>query len=101
MVDTGAIDQLFIINISSEKYLARLLPLKESLYKKISAKYKNPNAWPSNIVNIRKIVEDDVMNAVKAEAKNRAAKMSEAELRSIIETLLENSSEACLLFVDK
>ncbi|MGN0169201.1 MAG: hypothetical protein ACI39H_00380 [Lachnospiraceae bacterium] len=101
MVDVGTIDRLFIINISSEKYVERLLPLKDSLYKKIAAKYNNPNLWPANIVSIRQIVEADVMNAVKAEAKSRAAKMSESELRSMIETLLENSSEACLLFAEK
>lgn len=101
MVDSSAIDRLFIINIASEKYLSRLLPLKDSLYKKISAKYKNPNVWPSNIVSIRKIVEDDVMGAVKAEAKSRAAQMPEEELRSRIAKLLESSSEACLFFADK
>lgn len=101
MVDSGAIDRLFIINIASEKYLTRLLPLKDALRKKIIAQYKNPNTWPSNIVSIRTIVEGDVMRAVKDAAKSRAAKMSESELRNMIEKLLESSSEACLLFADK
>ena len=98
--DEKTIDEIFISNISSEKYIIRLLPLKQSLQKKIMMKYSNPDVWPVHIASIRQIVESDVLDAMREEAKIKVANMKENELRDKIEKVLEECSEACLLFVD-
>ena len=101
LTNQARIDECFIVNIASEKYVSLLLPRANELRAKIKSSYKNPSAWPAAIVAIRKIVNDDVLKAIRAEAKSRAAKMTEVELRKKLEKLLESSSEACLIFVDK
>ena len=101
LTNQARIDECFIVNIASEKYVSLLLPRANELRAKIKSSYKNPSAWPAAIVAIRKIVNDDVLKAIRAEAKSRVAKMTEVELRKKLEKLLESSSEACLIFVDK
>lgn len=101
LVNSDTISKMFILNIASEKYLDRLLPGADALKQKITVKFTNPDAWAMNIVQIRKLVEEDILKAVRAEAKNRASKMTEAKLREMINLLLESSPEACLLFADK
>lgn len=92
MTDCSKIDKAFIINIASEKHVGLLLPQVSSLRKKIAQSYQDPNTWPTNIVSIRRIVEKDILNAIRAEAKQRASKMTEAQLREKVEKLLEKKA---------
>ena len=101
MTDRETVDEKFVVNIASEKYVNLLLPRVSELRAKIAGSYKNPDSWPANIVKIRNIIEKDILDAVRDEAKIRASKMNEDQLRRVVEKLLENSSEACLMFVDK
>ena len=52
-------------------------------------------------MEIRKTVETDILHAMRVDAKTKASKMSENQLRQIIDALLENSVEACMFFADK
>lgn len=101
LTDQNTIDKMFVINVSAEKHLNRLLPRVAMLRKKIFSKYSDPNTWAANIVSIRKIVDNEILDAIRSEAKQRAAQMSEEQLRIIVEKLLESSPEACLMFADK
>lgn len=102
MMNNGdAIDKKFVVNIASEKYVSLLLPRAAELRSKIASSYADPDSWPERIVAIRSIVEKDVLNAIRSEAKVRASQMDEIRLRQIVEELLEVSPEACLIFVDR
>lgn len=100
MADKTAIDKQFIINITSDKYVDMLMPQVNELRSKISNSYNYPNSWPANIVQIRKIAEGIVLDTVRNKAKLRVSEMGEKELREKIETVLNNSSEACMIIIE-
>lgn len=99
MTDSSFIDKQFIIHIASSKFVEMLLPKAKELRKVIIDHYKNPNSWPTYITEIREIVENDILDTVKAEAKNKAAAMNEVDLRMIVDKVLESCPEACLMII--
>ena len=101
MGNPDEINKKFITNVVSKKHASLLLPKADELRNRIKMDYKNVNSWPSNIVSIREIANDEVLKAIRSEAISRASKMNETDLRKMVDKLLNNISEACLLFMDE
>ena len=101
------IERLFIINVASEKYLGLLKPHIDDIKNVIQdAGCRDYYRWSSDIVKIRKIVEDYIVNDLKSEvsdkAKKRISKMKTVdELANELNRLIEKSSEACLILLDE
>ncbi len=101
------IEQFFIVNVASEKYLSLLRPHIDEVKNAIQeAGCRDYYRWNSDIVKIRKIVEDFIVNDLKSEvsdkAKKRISNMKRVdELKNELNRLIEKSSEACLILLDE
>ena len=100
------IDRCFIINVSSEKYVNFLLPHIHELKQRIKENgYIDYSAWNNSAVVIRKNTEQFITTGLRDEvcgdAKRKAAKMTEEQLRSQVMKLLDSSAEACLFLLDE
>jgi len=104
--DKNEIDRCFIINVSSEKYFNLLLPHIYELKVKIQESgYRDYSTWNNATVAIRKITEQFITTGLRDEvsgnAKKKAAKMTEEQLRAKLIKLLDSSAEACLFLLDE
>ncbi len=101
------IERCFVVNVASEKYLNILQPHIGDVKKTIQdAGCRDYYRWNSDIVKIRKIVENYISDDLKSEVSEKAKKKvsnlnSIEELRSELNRLIENSSEACLILLDE
>ena len=100
IMDRHFVDRKFIVNVASDKYADLLMAQVSNLRLKVAEKYKNPDSWSTNIVAIREVVEDILLNEIRNEAISRLSNMGEKELRDKMEALLKNSAEACMAFMD-
>jgi hypothetical protein len=104
--DKNEIDRCFIVNVASEKYHKLLLPHIDELKIRIQDNgYRDYSSWNNSVVAIRKITEKFITTALRDEvsgnAKKKAAKMTEEQLRAKLIKLLDSSAEACLFLLDE
>ena len=93
--------------MASEKYQNILQPHISDVKKTIQdAGCRDYYRWNSDIVKIRKIVEDYISNDLKSEVSDKAKRKidrlkSVDELKKELNRLIDNSSEACLILLDE
>ena len=101
------IDNSFIVNVTSEKYVNILKPHILDLKNKIQNNgYKKYTRWNNDIVFIRPIAEEFIVKDLKSEVSDKAKKMVQDindidVLKKQIERILDQSSEACLMLLDE
>jgi len=101
------IEKCFVVNVASEKYQNILQPHISDVKKTIQdAGCRDYYRWNSDIVKIRKIVEDYISNDLKSEVSDKAKRKidrlkSVDELKKELNRLIDNSSEACLILLDE
>lgn len=105
--EQGEIDRRFVINVASEKYVGILLPHVKELKDKIqNSGFRNYTRWNNDLVGIRSIVEKYITTDLKPEVSDKAkqrikGKSNPDELKKLLEKILDQSSEACLLLLDE
>ena len=104
--DSCEIDRCFVRNVASEKYYGLLLPHVADLKRTIqNAGFRDYSKWGSNIVSIRNIVEKYIRCDLKAEVSDKAKQKINSmndigQLKEKLNTLIEQSPEACLFLLD-
>lgn len=102
----ATIENCFLSTVSSEKYFnllnSHISELKERITK---SGYSDCSKWHLSTKPIQDIVDKFIITDLKAEvsdeAKRKMEQMTETELREQLEKLLESSTEACLIVLDK
>lgn len=96
----------FIENVSSIQYYELLKEDVDEVKAMIQNKgYYDYRLWPSNIVDIRKIVNGYIKTSLKSKVSDKAKeKLSSVdsfeELKTIFDRVLDESPEACLLILE-
>lgn len=99
-------DRCFIANVASEKYETLLIPHLTKLKDKIiGSGLSDCSKWHISVKMIRDITEkfisSDLKEEVSDQAKEKTKNMSEDEVRLQLSKLLESSTEACLIILNK
>ena len=100
------INKAFLSYVTSDKYETLLLPHIDEVKEKIrSIISRDVVIWHQKIVEIRILTEKYISSELKSEiinkAKQKLSKLSDAQLRTEITKLLDSSTEACLLMIEK
>ena len=107
LTNQAEIDEKFILNVASEKYVSILQSHVKAMKNKIQEKgYRDYSNWDKEIINIRRTVLEFITIDLKTEVSDRAKrKLGEItemdQLKKRVAKILDNSPEACLLLLDE